>query len=170
MSQCRFPPQVKHPPRGSFSLEWDACSDESALTRCKQACRGCGVTSEVLLMNLEAVVLGADSAVTITGAERGRFSQAGIEKIYLINESGPVAAMVYGAGSYVGLPWKTVLGQFRDYCGPDLLTIEDYSERLIAYLADIGEHTNVGLNENYEILNFHRYIDDFIQEIGRAHV
>ena len=133
-------------------------------TRCKQACRGCGVTSEVLLMNLEAVVLGADSAVTITGAERGRFSQAGIEKIYLINESGPVAAMVYGAGAYVGLPWKTVLGQFRDYCGPDLLTIEDYSERLIAYLADIGEHTNVGLNENYEILNFHRYIDDFIQD------
>ena len=133
-------------------------------TRRQQARWGCGVTSEVLLMNLEAVVLGADSAVTITGAERGRFSQSGIEKIFLINEAGPVAAMVYGGGSYAGLPWKTVLGQFRDYCGEPLLTIEDYSERLISYLADIGEHTNVGLNENYEILNFHRYIDDFVQD------
>ncbi len=115
-------------------------------------------------MNLEAVVLGADSAVTITGAERGRFSQAGIEKIFLINENGPVAAMVYGGGSYCGLPWKTVLGQFRDYCGDHLLTLEDYADKLVHYLGDIGQHTDVGIHDDYEVLNFNCYIDDFVHD------
>ena len=122
------------------------------------------MTSEVLLMNLEAVVLGADSAVTISAPDRGRFSQSGIEKIFLVNEKGPVAAMVYGGGSYCGLPWRTVLGQFSDYCGPDLLSLDDYFSKLNDYLANIEKHTNVGIDPSYEVDNFNAYMDDFIHD------
>lgn len=122
------------------------------------------MTSEVLLMNLEAVVMGADSAVTISAPDRGRFSQSGIEKIFLINEKGPVAAMVYGGGSYCGLPWRTVLGQFSDYCGPELLTLDDYFSKLNDYLANIEQHTDVGIDPSYEVDNFNSYIDDFIHD------
>jgi len=122
------------------------------------------LTSEVLLMNLEAVVLGADSAVTISTPERGRFSQSGIEKIFLINEKGPIAAMVYGGGSYCGLPWRTVLGQFSDFCGPELLSLDDYFSKLNDYLANIESHTNVGIDPSYEVDNFNGYIDDFIHD------
>ena len=121
------------------------------------------MTSEVLLLNLEAVVMAADSAVTLSGSER-RFSQAGIEKIYLINEQGPVAAMLYGGGSYCGLPWRTVLGQFREFCGGDLLTIDDYASKLVKYLSEIEKHTDVGIDQNYEINNFNIYIDDFVHD------
>ena len=122
------------------------------------------MTSEVLLMNLEAVVLGADSAVTISAPDRGRFSQSGIEKIFLINEKGPMAAMIYGGGSYCGLPWRTILGQFSDYCGPDLLSIDDYFDKLNHYLANIAQHTNVGIDPSYEVDNFNIYIDDFVHD------
>jgi hypothetical protein len=122
------------------------------------------LTSEVLLMNLEAVVMGADSAVTISAPDRGRFSQSGIEKIFLINEKGPIAAMVYGGGSYCGLPWRTVLGQFSDYCGPELLSLDDYFAKLNDYLANIEQHTDVGIDLSYEVDNFNSYIDDFIHD------
>ena len=108
--------------------------------------------------------MGADSAVTISAPDRGRFSQSGIEKIFLINEKGPIAAMVYGGGSYCGLPWRTVLGQFSDSCGPDLLSLDDYFAKLNDYLANIEQHTAVGIDLSYEVDNFNSYIDDFIHD------
>ncbi len=108
--------------------------------------------------------MGADSAVTISAPDRGRFSQSGIEKIFLINEKGPIAAMVYGGGSYCGLPWRTVLGQFSDYCGPELLSLDDYFAKLNDYLANIEQHTDVGIDLSYEVDNFNSYIDDFIHD------
>jgi hypothetical protein len=122
------------------------------------------LTSEVLLMNLEAVVMGADSAVTISSRDRASFSQSGIEKIFLIHDKGPVAAMIYGGGSYCGLPWRTVLREFTEFCGPDLLPIDTYFSKLTEYLSNIEQHADVGIESSYEIDNFNIYVDDFVHD------
>jgi hypothetical protein len=57
-----------------------------------------------------------------------------------------------------------VLGQFRDYCGKDLLSLDEYFSNLNDYLANIEQHTDVGIDPSYEIDNFNIYIDDFVHD------
>ncbi len=120
------------------------------------------MTSEVLLMNLEAAVLGADSAATMFDAQGRPFSQSGVEKIFIINEAAPVAAMVYGGGAFAGYPWKTVLDDFSRKCGPRPLALNAYAERLLDYLAKFGEEGDLKLEPEIERDLFSLYICLFL--------
>lgn len=120
------------------------------------------MTSEVLLMNLEAVALGADSAVTLWSRNRGMVSQTGIDKIFVINEAGPVAAMIYGNGSYAGLPWKTVLGEFGIGCGRATLTINEYRKRLVTFLASLDQLPTLPNDTRDELETFRVYVVTFL--------
>jgi hypothetical protein len=127
------------------------------------------VTSEVLLMNLEAVVMGADSAVTISDGEAYRVSQSGVEKIFVIDDSGPIAAMIYGGGDFGGLPWKTVFGQFKLQHKPDIGSVKAYAKAMIAGLSDIS---GLGLtpHANAEQQSFSAYIRGFLLDYAAGMV
>ncbi len=124
--------------------------------------RGSGVTSEVLLMNLEAAVLGSDSAVTMFDANGRPFSQSGAEKIFIVNAQGPVAAMVYGSGAFAGYPWKTVLEDFARVCGPQTLTLRAYAEKLVLYLSAFGKEGPLKLEPDVEAFVFAMYLRAFL--------
>ena len=119
------------------------------------------MTSEVLLMNLEASVLGSDSAVTMFDAAGRPFSQSGAEKIFVINEKAPVAAMVYGVGLFAGYPWKTVLEDFARICGPEPLTMRAYAEKLVLYLSAFGQGA-LKLEDAVEEVIFSLYLRAFL--------
>lgn len=120
------------------------------------------MTSEVLLMNLEAAVLGSDSAVTMFDAAGRPFSQSGAEKIFVINEKAPVAAMVYGVGLFAGYPWKTVLEDFARVCGPEPLTMRAYAEKLVLYLSSFGQGDTLKLEDEVEDVIFGLYLRAFL--------
>lgn len=120
------------------------------------------MTSEVLLMNLEAAVLGSDSAMTMFDAAGRPFSQSGAEKIFMVNAEAPVAAMVYGSGTFAGYPWKTVLEDFARVCGPRPLAMRAYAEKLVLYLSGFGQEGPLKLEGEIEAFVFAMYLRAFL--------
>ncbi|MET0207458.1 MAG: hypothetical protein ABW220_00375 [Burkholderiaceae bacterium] len=65
------------------------------------------MTSEVLILNKKAVVIGADSAVTTSsGNDRPRYSKSA-NKIFELTQRGSVAAAIYGSAGIDGVPWES---------------------------------------------------------------
>ena len=75
------------------------------------------MTCEVLVMNRNAAVLAADSAVTVRSSESGddsrpRYSKGG-NKIYQLSNHEPVAVMIFQGASLQGMPWEIIIKRFR---------------------------------------------------------
>jgi hypothetical protein len=132
---------------------------------------GSDVTCEVMLMNLEGIALAADSAVTVVNARGGgNFSQNGVEKIFILDETAPIGAMIFGLATFGDYPWKTVLSAFlaqsqgaqaqsRPFQG-----VQDASDRLVAFLAalDSGGAAGLSLTPAAEVNSFRDYVDGFV--------
>ncbi len=89
-------------------------------------------------MNAQGIALAADSAVTLDSSLKpssgGRaFSTA--DKIFGITPRDPIAAMVHGSASFMGIPWETVLKTYRRSLGTrSLPTVADYAADFAAFL------------------------------------
>lgn len=93
------------------------------------------MTSEVLILNKRAIVLGADSAVTTSGGEHPRYSKTA-NKIFELSRNGAVAAAIYGSAQIDTLPWEVALKLFRSqFADAALSRVSDYSAALIAFLS-----------------------------------
>ena len=70
------------------------------------------MTSEVAVMNKEAIALAADSAVTFSdGMGQKIFPSA--SKIFTMSKYHPVGAMIFGSASHMGVPWETIIKVYR---------------------------------------------------------
>jgi hypothetical protein len=124
------------------------------------------MTSEICLMNQRAVVFGADSAVTM-GGDRGPWHyQTGIDKIYILNEAGPIAAMVCGAGSFGAIPWANTFDQFKISFGNNAYPMDFYRKNIIAFLSDVSKYANLKVSEDEEVYRIYHYCYAFIMEYG----
>ena len=93
------------------------------------------MTSEVLILNKRAVVLGADSAVTTSGGEHPRYSKAA-NKIFEVSQNGSVAAAIYGNAHVDTVPWELALKLFRCHLGSATFSrVSEYSSALITFLS-----------------------------------
>ena len=88
------------------------------------------MTAEIAVMNEEAIALAADSAVT------GRakiFTSA--NKIFALSKYHPVALMIYDNAQFLGVPWDTIVKQYRrqlrDDCFP---TLQGHAENFLKFL------------------------------------
>lgn len=93
------------------------------------------MTSEVLMLNKDAVVLAADSAVTTGRDPHPRYSKAA-NKIFDLCVHGNVAVTIYSAAELDGVPWELALKQFRhaDKATAQRPKLKDYVDALLAYL------------------------------------
>jgi len=95
------------------------------------------VTSEVLMLNREAVVIAADSAVTTTTARdpHPRYSKAA-NKIFDMSPFGNVAATIYEMAAMDGVPWSLSLKLFRQHEAEheQRPTLEDHLPALVGFL------------------------------------
>jgi hypothetical protein len=71
------------------------------------------LTAEVAISNKSAVVVAADSAVTVG---KNRVHQHA-NKIFSISDAVPLGLMVYGYAEHCGIPWETVAKLFRQRHG-----------------------------------------------------
>ncbi len=78
------------------------------------------MTSEVCVMNRQAVVLAADSASTVSGWVNGRQETRyfkGANKIFQLSDHHPVGLMIYDGADILRVPWEVVVKEFRRHLG-----------------------------------------------------
>ncbi len=93
------------------------------------------MTSEVVLMNRQAVAMAADSAVTISGPQYLKTYQS-VDKLFPLVEGQPVAVMIYNNAEIMSTPWETVISLYREAVkGRALDTVEAYAEDFMAFLS-----------------------------------
>lgn len=93
------------------------------------------MTAEIVIMNKSAVALAADSAVTVTGPTSSKVYNSA-NKLFMLTRNEPVGVMIYGSAQYMGMPWETIIKDFRESpeaCGRDHL--EDYAEAFIRHVS-----------------------------------
>lgn len=97
------------------------------------------MTSEVLILNKHAVVLGADSAVTTTPARDGehpRYSKTA-NKLFELSDKGNVAVMIYGGAQIDAVPWEVAIKLFRSNLGTtEFPSVDLYLKELLSFLQD----------------------------------
>ena len=71
------------------------------------------MTAEIAIMNLQAIALAADSAVTVEHAGGGSKIFQAANKIFALSPLAPVGILVYGSAAYMGIPWETLIKEYR---------------------------------------------------------
>jgi hypothetical protein len=92
------------------------------------------VTALVAVMNKLAVALAADSAITFGSESRQKIYNTG-NKLFALSKYRPVGIMVYGNAELMGVPWETIVKQFRAFIGTrrhDALT--KYVDSFVSFL------------------------------------
>ncbi len=126
------------------------------------------VTSEILILNREAVALAADSAVTLTGEKI--FSSA--NKIFRLRNDLPVGLMIYNRADFLGIPWETVIALYRkndaNRICPDL---NSYGDKFINFLSTIitpeGEDSHIKCQIGSVLRDIYVEIDSTLKIIGK---
>jgi len=71
------------------------------------------MTSEIAILNKEAIALATDSAVTIS-MERGQKIFTSANKLFCLSKYYPVGIMIYGSATFMGIPWETIVKIYRN--------------------------------------------------------
>lgn len=89
------------------------------------------MTAEIVVMNKMAVALAADSAVTIGGSKVYHSAN----KVFSASKHAPIGVMVYGAAEFIGIPWETIVKQFRSSIGSKRFgTLKEYGDAFVDYI------------------------------------
>ena len=98
------------------------------------------MTSEIVIMNKEAVAMAADSALTVKiGSSHKIFTSA--NKIFALSSYHPVGIMIYDSAEIQEIPWATVIKMYRKKLGKKKFPkLENYATHFISFL-----NNNLGL-------------------------
>lgn len=92
------------------------------------------MTAEVAILNQYGVAMAADSAVTIGGKRVWQSSN----KLFSIHPEIEIGVMVYGGADYSGIPWETVIKDWRSKLGTTRFsTVGDCAEHLVRHLKSV---------------------------------
>ena len=98
------------------------------------------MTAEVCVLNKLAVALAADSAVSLGFQANKVYGSA--EKIFQLAANAPVGVMIYGGTEFLGVPWETIVKEFRN--GPGRTPYEKLEEYGDAVLEFLVNRKNIG--------------------------
>lgn len=91
------------------------------------------MTTEIAVLNKEAVALAADSAVSSGGNQPKIYNSA--DKIFALSNYQPIGVMIYGTAMFMGIPWETVIKSYRaDLNNTAFACLGDYADNFISYL------------------------------------
>ena len=136
------------------------------------------MTSEVMLLNVQGGSLAADSALTAIeyhadGSASVRY-QTGVDKIFLLEPTMPVAAMIFDVAEFYRYPWSTIFEAFKPSALSRGHTVQRVAESLVQFLAkwtsgaDAKSRTQMPIDEGQERLNFAIYIAAMVQRFHQC--
>jgi len=89
------------------------------------------MTAEVAIMNRIGVALAADSAVTIGEGEK---TLSSADKLFQLSRS--VGVMTYGIAVFLGVPWETIIKEYRRELGEgEFATVEEYAGDFLRFMS-----------------------------------
>ena len=89
------------------------------------------MTAEVAIMNRIGVALAADSALTIGG---GKKTHSSADKLFQLSRS--VGVMIYGNAVFLGVPWETIIKEYRRELGEGTFaTVEEYAGDFLRFMS-----------------------------------
>ena len=93
------------------------------------------MTAEVCVLNKLAVALAADSAVSLGFQANKVYGSA--EKIFQLAANAPVGVMIYGGTEFLGVPWETIVKEFRNGPGKKPYEkLEEYGDAVLEFLVN----------------------------------
>ena len=110
------------------------------------------MTAEIAILNLQAVALAADSAVTASlGASQKIFSSQ--NKLFSLSDCAPVGMLVYGQAHFMSIPWETIVKEYRRArSGSTFPFLTDYAEDFCSFLStDIGSSVTKDVQRAYAL-------------------
>lgn len=103
------------------------------------------MTAEIAVMNKYGIALAADSAVSIG---TGKIYNSA-NKLFALTKFHPVGVMVYGNAHFMGIPWETIIKEYRLTVlkGRQLPSIVEYMEEFLEFLSRSPMFTDAGETE-----------------------
>jgi hypothetical protein len=96
------------------------------------------MTCEIAIMNLQAVALAADSAMTVSrwvGSKRQVRYFEGSNKIFQLSDRHPVGIMVFDSANLQDVPWELIIKEFRRHLGStEFGTLNEYAQHLFDFI------------------------------------
>lgn len=124
------------------------------------------MTSEVAIMNKEAIALAADSAVTLTGGHGKEKIFTSANKIFALSKYYPVAVMLYGNASFMDIPWETLIKIYRRRLGTTKFdTLQDYANDFLGFLNNSMEFFPESQQDHYFRITVYDYFTLIKQHI-----
>lgn len=115
------------------------------------------MTAEVAILNRYGVALAADSATTITPKMK-TYNSA--NKLFSLSKYEPVGIMIYGGAEIMGIPWETLIKEYRRQLGrrsfPEL---REYAEHFLEYVKTSPALSTEIQDEKFRELAIYLYSD-----------
>ena len=120
------------------------------------------MTAEIAILNRQAVVLAADSAVTIGRQKAWKTAN----KLFSLSPANDIGIMIYGSGDFLGYSWEIVAKMFREQVGNQVFdTVSDCGDEFVQYLK--GTQFKEGGPEDFNILAlFIETLESVKEEVG----
>ena len=92
-------------------------------------------------MNLEAVALASDSAVTASAGHNTKIFGSQ-NKMFALSKIAPVGILVYGGATFMSIPWETLIKEYRHRYGTNVFPkLDDYVDDFCRFLAEDIRHS-----------------------------
>jgi len=127
------------------------------------------MTSEILIMNKNCIVLAADSASTVRKEEGPKIFSA--DKIFALSRKHPVGVMTYNHSEISGMPIEILIKEFRVSLGnTSFPTLKEYAESFFRFIntghaLDNGQKAAPMISADLADMEMSRMIVDLWKEI-----
>lgn len=116
------------------------------------------MTTEIVIMNKDAIAIAADSASTI-GSKIYTTN-----KVFMLSKYCPISIMIYGNAEIMDVPWEPIIKLFREEISeePAYNNLEDYAHRLMEYL---DNNTSYFFPESHQKAWFRKLVNSHFSKI-----
>lgn len=113
------------------------------------------MTAVIGILNKTGVALAADSAVTVTGANKNKIYNTA-NKIFTLSKYKPIGIMIYNSANFMTIPWETIIKLYRDDLGENTFEgVKDYQNDFVKYL----EKNNYFISLEDQKVNFRGFVN-----------
>ncbi|MCJ0931853.1 hypothetical protein [Virgibacillus halodenitrificans] len=122
------------------------------------------MTAEVAIMNKLGMALAADSAIT-SGRDGVQKVYNSANKLFSLSKHHPVGIMVYGAASFMEVPWDIIIKSYREYLGDK--KFDDLSYYFEDFLDFLRQDNRFG-RKDIEHIIVYRTFSDILKRLVRG--
>lgn len=123
------------------------------------------LTAEIGILNKTGVALAADSAVTIGNSDTQKVYNSA-NKLFSLSKHHPIGIMIYGAAHFMGVPWETIIKEYRRDLGEQKFDqLSEYGDSFFEFVTNnprIVSH----YAEKIQVINvFKSYLSELINHV-----